>query len=524
MRARGGIARLARIFSTVVEEGPTSVVITDTRGDIEYVNRKFTELTGYSAAEVLGRNPRLLKSGRQPPETYAKLWRTIAGGGVWHGELCNRKKSGELYWELASISAIRGSDGRIAHYLAIKEDITDRKDMEEMLRQAKAAAEQANRAKSLFLANMSHELRTPLNSILGFSQLLEIQGAGRGGSLSAKRTEYLRWILDGGQHLLEMVNDVLDLSKIEAGKVDLDRKQFDPAALVSRVLITVRSQAAKKRLRIETGIAEDLGVLEADEVRLKQVLYNLLSNAIKFTEPEKRIGVEARADGPDCLITVWDEGVGIPGADLGRIFEPFEQSRAGRSARETAERGTGLGLTIARQLVELHGGSIAVESEVGKGSRFTVRLPGRKDLPAPAAGAPAAAPAPRPSRDLVEELPDLAGKTFLVVDDSPANRSLMERVLSAFGARVVVAASGEEALETAGRAGYDAVFMDIQLPGMNGTDAMRRMREAGLRAPVVAVTAYAMKGDRERFLSEGFDGYIPKPVRISEIISFLEGM
>jgi PAS domain S-box-containing protein len=500
-----------RIFVAIVEESPTSVMITDPLGNIEYVNGKFALLTGYSRDEVIGRNPRFLKSGIQPPAVYTNLWRTIAGGGEWRGELCNRKKSGELYWELAAISAIRDADGEIAHYLAVKEDITDRKAMEDLLWHAKATAEAANKAKSRFLADMSHELRTPLNSILGFSQLLELQG---GESLTGKQREYLRWIREGGEHLLDMVNDVLDLSKVEAGKIELEKEPFDPTALIRRVLTTVRSLAAKKHLRIETSLPEDGAVLDADEVRIKQVLYNLLSNAIKFTEREKRIGVEAHAEERELRITVWDEGIGIPDNDLVKIFEPYAQSRAAHRGE-----GTGLGLAIVKRLVELHGGSISVESEVGKGSRFTVRLPGLRQRTLRER-----APAERTVATTPQEVPDLAGKTALVVDDSPANRALMEKILTAFGCTVLLAGSGEEALVVAERASYDMVFMDIQLPGMNGIEAMKRMREKGKRGPMVALTAYAMKGDPERFLAEGFDGFIAKPVRISEVISYLEGI
>jgi PAS domain S-box-containing protein len=502
-----------RIFASIVEESPTSVIITDLKGNIEYVNRKFTTLTGYTRGEVLGKNPRFLKSGRQSPAIYSELWHTIVAGGEWRGELCNRKKNGELYWELAAISAIRADDGAIAHFIAVKEDITDRKGMEEQLRHAKASAEAANLAKSEFLANMSHELRTPLNSILGFSQLLEMQVASSTGPLTSKLREYLRWVRDGGEHLLDMVNDVLDLSKIEAGKVELEKKPFDTAVLIQRVLATVRSLAAKKHIHVDTDVEPGLGLLDADEVRIKQVLYNLLSNAIKFTDRERRIGVTARAHANECEITVWDEGIGIGAEDRERIFEPFEQLR-----KEHEDRGTGLGLTIVRNLVELHGGSVSVESAVGAGSRFTIRLPGRlpeKRLTPRTAGA-------ETEEEPREQFPDLAGRTVLVVDDSPANSALMQRILSALGCAVLLAGSGEEALAVAGHSICDAVFMDIHLPGMNGTEAMRRMRDAGMRAPVAALTAYAMKGDRERFLAEGFDGYIAKPLRISEIVSFLE--
>ncbi len=356
---------------------------------------------------------------------------------------------------------------------------------------------------------MSHELRTPLNSILGFSQLMELHGTD---ALSDKHREYLRWIREGGEHLLEMVNDVLDLSKVEAGKVELEKSGIDPALLIRRVLTTVRTLAAKKHLHIALSVPDDLGVLDADEVRIKQVLYNLLSNAIKFTPAEKRIGVEATADAGTLALRVWDEGIGIPPTDLPRIFEPYAKSRSRHG------EGTGLGLAIVKRLVELHEGTVSVDSAVDQGSSFTVRIPGLH--PAPAAAAAASVP----SGPVSEEVPDLAGKTALVVDDSPANRALMERILGAFGCTVLTASSGEEAVSLAERSPCDLIFMDIQLPGINGIEAMLKLREKGVRGPFVALTAFAMKGDAERFLAEGFDGFIAKPVRIAEIVSFLEGV
>ena len=500
------------IFIAIVEDGPTSVVITDPEGSIEYVNRQFTTVTGYSRTEVIGRNPRILKSGVQAPEVYADLWRTILEGREWRGELCNRRKSGELYWELAAISAIRDASGTVTHFLALKEDITDLKTMEQLLWQAKANAEAANRAKSRFLADMSHEIRTPLNSILGFAQLLEMQASG---ALTGKQKEYVHWIREGGEHLMDMVNDVLDLSKVEAGRVELEKASVDVAALISRVITITRSLTAKKHLHLETAVGPEVGVISADEVRLKQVLYNLLSNAIKFTPDGKRIGVEAARDEENVAITVWDEGVGIPPAIQARIFEPYAQ------APKSGE-GTGLGLAIVRRLVELHGGSVLLESSPGSGSRFTVRIPaGVQELPS--AGPADTAKPSRPQQPVsIRPTRSFRGKTALVVDDNRANRILMERVLTTLGCGVVFAESGEQALEVARQSPCDIVFMDVRLPGMSGGEAMHELRRSGVKVPIVAVTAHAMKGDGEKFLSEGFSAYIPKPVYIARILEALE--
>ena len=312
-----------------------------------------------------------------------------------------------------------------------------------------------------------------------------------------------------------MVNDVLDLSKVEAGKVELEKKPFDPGALIRRVLTTVRSLAAKKHLHVDTV---SLRGPRAAGRRRGADQAGPLQPALQRHQVHRAgeaIGVEARAEGEELR----DHRLGRgdrhsrrgPGADL----------RALRAARRaTRGEGTGLGLAIVKSLVELHGGSVSVESEVGDGKQVHRAPPGQ----AARMRAAPATPRQEKPRSRGSEIPDLSGKTALVVDDSPANRALMERILSAFGCTVLLAGSGEEALAVAGHSSCDLVFMDIQLPGMNGIEAMRRMREAGCAAPMVALTAYAMKGDAERFLAEGFDGFIAKPVRISEVVSFLEGL
>ncbi len=297
--------------------------------------------------------------------------------------------------------------------------------------------------------------------------------------------------------------------------MELEKASVDVAALINRVITITRSLTAKKHLHMETAVGPEVGVISADEVRLKQVLYNLLSNAIKFTPDGKRIGVEAARDEENVAITVWDEGVGIPPAIQARIFEPYAQ------APKSGE-GTGLGLAIVRRLVELHGGSVLLESSPGSGSRFTVRLPvGVQDLPS--AGPADTAKPSRPQQPVsIRPTQSFRGKTALVVDDNRANRILMERVLTTLGCGVVFAESGEQALEVARRSPCDIVFMDVRLPGMSGGEAMHELRRSGVKVPIIAVTAHAMKGDGEKFLSEGFSAYIPKPVYIARIVEALE--
>ncbi len=236
-----------------VENSPAVVVITDTEANIQYVNPKFFEVTGYSAEEVMGKNPRILKSGEHPPEFYQHLWTTIKAGKTWLGEFCNRKKSGDLFWEAASISPVRAADGEIRQFLAIKEDVTEIKRTAEELRQAKDAADAASQAKSAFLASMSHEIRTPLNAILGYSQLVL-----RDDSLGARSRESLRVINRSGEHLLALINDVLEVSKIEAGRVGLEPAEFDLHAMLDDLAAMFRLPAMEKGIGFEVNKAKDL--------------------------------------------------------------------------------------------------------------------------------------------------------------------------------------------------------------------------------------------------------------------------
>jgi PAS domain S-box-containing protein len=361
-----------RQLSRAIEGSPVSVVITDLAGTIEYVNPRFSEVSGYDVEEVLGENLRILRAGNQPASFYKDLWATILAGTEWRGELCNRKKSGEIYWELASISPIRNESGEITHFVAVKEDITERKHAAWELEQAKRDAEAASQTKSDFLANMSHELRTPLNAVIGFSEVLS---DGMFGDLNERQQQYVRNIEQSGRHLLALINDILDLSKVEAGKMNLEPGDVDLSRLIFESLIFVQERAHKHGIEIRTDLTDEAQavVVTADERKVKQVMFNLLSNATKFTPDGGSIRVTADVTDGDVRVSVADTGIGIRPEDLLRVFEEFEQID---SSYARTQKGTGLGLALAERLIGMHGGRIWAESDgEGKGSTFTFTLP-----------------------------------------------------------------------------------------------------------------------------------------------------
>ncbi|OIQ88041.1 cell-division control histidine kinase PdhS [mine drainage metagenome] len=367
-------------LSDALEQSAASVIITNIEGVIVYANPRTLEITGYSRDELVGQNPRLLQSGLTPAHVYSELWRDLKAGRDWRGEILNRRKSGELYWESLMISPLRSSRGEIIQYMAVMEDVTDRKMMEEALMVAKQQAERANRAKSDFLASMSHELRTPLNAIIGYSEFIDTEPFGALGH--DKYREYLAHIHESGCHLLDLINDMLDLSKVEAGKLELEEEEVDLAASVQAAMHLVQERAQRSNVRLVVEVADHLPRLKADNLRLKQIMLNLLTNAIKFTPENGRVTLRAGLDEAGGVeISVADTGVGIAPEDIARVLEPFSQVVNPMVRRE---EGTGLGLPISKRLVELHGGSLTLSSEVGHGTRVTVRLPAERLVPAAA--------------------------------------------------------------------------------------------------------------------------------------------
>jgi len=362
-------------LSKAVEQSSATVIITDTSGNIEYVNLKFVETAGYTAEEVIGRNPRFLKSGHTSSEEYTQLWETVTAGHEWQGEFHNKKKNGELYWEAASISPVKNEDGTITNFLAIKEDITKRKAYENALRSAKEDAEYANYTKTQFLANMSHELRTPLNGIIGFSEMMtqEILGP-----LPATYSDYAADIHLSGQHLLALITDILDTSKLEVGEIDLKETKNNLSILAATVVHLLQQKAEDKSISVTIEIPDDLALLYADATRLKQILLNLLSNAIKFTPANGRVTVDAHLNSDGAMVLrVADTGRGISADDIPKVLEPFKQVE---SIMTRSHEGSGLGLPLSKRLVELHGGSLEIESQLGSGTTVSVRFPPERTI------------------------------------------------------------------------------------------------------------------------------------------------
>jgi PAS domain S-box-containing protein len=356
-----------------IEHSPASVIITNLKGIIEYINPKFIELTGYTSEEVIGKNPRVLKSGEMPPEEYKKLWEDITSGKEWHGEFHNRKKNGELYWEYSSISPIKDAEGKTTHFMAIKEDITHIKDVQEQLKVARDTADAASKAKSAFLASMSHELRTPMNAIIGYSELLEEIAEEEG--VEKEFVPDLEKIHSAGKHLLNLINNILDLSKVEAGKMEAFEEKFELAPLIEEITSYAVPLAKNNSNSFKTSLSESTLAMTTDRTKLIQILINLTGNAFKFTK-KGTVSLEISKSEEDeknwILFAVTDTGIGMTPEQAREVFKEFVQADDSTSKNYG---GTGLGLAISRLYSRMLGGDILVASKLGEGSKFTLKLP-----------------------------------------------------------------------------------------------------------------------------------------------------
>lgn len=356
-------------LSRAIEQSPISVIITDVAGNIEYVNPKFLETSGYSIEEIKDNNVDILKSGFMSEEVYIELWNTISRGNEWKGELLNKRKNGELYWENVFITPIKNAENIILNYLALKEDITEKKNIVEELKSAKEKAEEMNNIKSSFLANMSHELRTPMMGILGNAEII---------SLSTEDEEIKDMasaIYLSGKRLINTLNLILDLSRIEANKENLDVEKLEVVSIVNDVVEHFIPAAKQKGLDLRLITSNESLIAHLDERLLREILNNLINNAVKFTRVGG-ISVSLFNEHDKIIIKVLDTGIGIAPHSLGLIFEEFRQASEGYGR---SFEGTGLGLTITKKFVEKLGGKIFVKSVIDKGSEFTVELPIEKE-------------------------------------------------------------------------------------------------------------------------------------------------
>ncbi|MBF0213151.1 MAG: PAS domain S-box protein [Magnetococcales bacterium] len=501
-----------------IEQSPVAVVITDLRGIIEYVNPKFSHNTGYSREEAIGQHTRILKSGHTPSGEYRALWETILRGEEWHGEFQTRKKNGALFWESVSISPLRPGQGEITHFVAIKEDITGRKEMDDQLRLAKSAAEDANRAKSEFLANMSHEIRTPMNAIIGMTALcLHTE-------VTPKQENYLRKIERAAQSLLRILNDILDFSKIEAGRLEMESSPFRLRDVIEHVSTLVSLPAGEKGLSYVVDVGEAVPEhLVGDGLRLGQVLTNLAGNAVKFTASGTvsiSVRLESRNEREACVrFSVRDTGIGLSPEQQGRLFQSFSQADSSTTRRYG---GTGLGLSISKRLVEMMQGAFEVESALGAGSCFSFSA--RFALPTGAElSGMAVKTLSRPVEAYGRMLRGVAGVPVLLVEDNDFNQQVAKDLLELAGLTVRIADNGAEALNALEDGPYLVILMDLQMPVMDGHEATRRIRalEAWRGVPIVAMTANVMSGERESCLANGMNEYLSKPVDVDRLFGTL---
>ena len=619
-----------RKLSSVIENVPISVFITNLNGEIEYANPFFTQLTGYSLEEVLHQTPRILKSGLTPPEVYAKLWKTIGDGQIWKGENTNRKKNGELYVESTVITPIRDAKGNLAYYAAIKDDITERKKAETLvahqheqlqylldtapvgvgisvdgvirfanprinelvdlkigdasrsiykddedrqrmhevldregivqdwelkmngphgttidtmatylkteyegqegilcwlvdigklktaeieLRQAKEAAESASRAKSAFLANMSHEIRTPMNAILGFSQLMQ-----RDASTTAQHKKHLEIITRSGKFLLSLINDILEMAKIETGRVALNPVPFDLHSLIKDTATIFRNQAEAKHLRFTMEKLREIPRwVVGDEQKLRQVLFNLLGNALKFTSEgwiALRASVEkSETDELRFIMEIEDTGMGISEEEQSILFRRFMQTQSGRNMGG----GTGLGLAITKEFIRMMGGDITMRSQLGKGSLFRFHIQLRKPQD--------------PSEYEQHDHSDLSLRLrpgqepcrILIVDDKEENRALLRQILAPAGFELCEATDGADSVKRCKSFQPHVILMDMRMPGMDGCEAVRHIRKSvhGKSVKILINSASAFEENQREALAAGADVFLKKPIHYGELFGTL---
>ncbi|WP_100642937.1 ATP-binding protein [Alteromonas facilis] len=497
-----------------VDRASTSILISDITQPNEpiiYVNKACETLTGYKSESFIGKNCRFLQGPDTNPEHTMAIRKAIEKREPIEVTLLNYRKDGSQFYNHLTLTPIKNDDGSATHYLGIQQDVTAQEKTKEFLQTAKRKAEESSRMKADFLANMSHEIRTPINGIYGLLQLLNDS------SLNTKQHEFVGLALNSTKNLLHIINDILDLSKIEAGKLAIENIFFDPSDFISEIIDSYRVQCKSKGLKFieKVQLSDDI-LIKSDPTRIRQVIENVMSNAVKFTEKGsvKLIFKVTSEDTNGVLsVIVKDTGVGISPDKLNAIFEQFSQEDVSTTRKFG---GTGLGLSISRQLCHLMGGDIKVASEHGQGTQFTIKLPvdiiSDRDKSLDSEGAI--------EEDRVYE--SKRSLSILLVEDNEINQAVAVHQLE--GHDVTVADNGQVALDILQQDDtfFDVILMDCQMPIMDGFEASKKIRSGDVgekvkNIPIIALTANAMKGDREHCIAVGMNDYISKPFEASEL-------
>nr|WP_242018525.1 response regulator [Pseudanabaena sp. FACHB-1998] len=516
----------------VLEKIHDGVVSTDLTGKILSWNQGIEKLFGYTAAEMIGQNIEIFYESKA--YFHEKVIQPLLAHGTNEIEHIFKTRSGKQIYISLRLSVVRDQEGNIISLMGCSNDISDRKEAETKLHRTNEELIRATRLKDEFLANMSHELRTPLNAILGMSEALLEQIMG---TLNPKQIQSINLIEKSGQHLLELINDILDLSKIASGTMELNLEATSVEKLCQSSLAFIRQQSFQKNIQIHSQIAPNIKDIIVDERRIKQSLINLLSNAVKFTPPNGKISLlvsissdpnwqtNPNAPSPQSMILfqVKDTGIGIAPQDLSRLFQPFSQLD---SSLNRQYEGTGLGLAMVKQITNLHGGTVDVQSQLGQGSCFTVALPYSAY---PAIAAQPTDPKPSsPSLAIATEAINSSAIAPLVLlaEDNESNITTVTAYLSACNYRLIQAKNGQEAIKLAQIHNPDIILMDIQMPMMDGLEATRLIRANPQIAhiPIIALTALAMENDKANCLASGANDYMAKPIKLKQLHQKIQQM
>ncbi len=516
-------SRVRSALDTIAE----ALLVLDSGGNIVLANSAFAELTGMPPESLLGKPAQELPwfvDDQQPAHVWEdSLFKAVP---TRHNKIGFSDATGQIRTFIVNCSPVFAADNKVGGVLISMDDVTQLEEQEVLLRESMKVAEEANQAKSTFLSNMSHEIRTPMTAILGFTEVMRRNST----TSESERLGYLDTISNSGQHLLELINDVLDLSKVESGAMEVEMVPCHCATIAQDVVRVLQSRADEKNIELSLQVLTAFpDLIVADPSRLRQVMTNLVGNAIKFTESGAVLSqlsflVQSAHQAPRVRIDVVDSGIGMNEEQQGRIFEAFTQASVSISRRFG---GTGLGLSISRQLTEAMAGTLDVSSVEGVGSTFHVELPvGHEDF---------TLLSPESIFESLNKVTlhkkvtwELPQSRVLVVDDGPENRQLMSLILGGLKLDVELAENGKEGLDAAVAAmqaePYDLIFMDMQMPVMDGYEAVSEMRKAGVDTPIVALTANAMKGFESGIIAAGFSHYMVKPIDMDLLGDLLAGL